>query len=55
LLSLVVAETLSVGSKSNVSAIEDTIVQDVPEPSSLIMLGGATLAIQFARRRRQRV
>jgi hypothetical protein len=51
-LSLVVAETLSVGTKSNVSAIEDTIVQDLPEPSSLAVFAGAILAAPFARRRR---
>jgi hypothetical protein len=52
-LSLVVSETLSVGSKSNVSAIEDTIVQDVPEPSSLAVLVASILAVPFVRRRRQ--
>ena len=53
--SLIVSEAFTVEGDSNVSAIQDTFIQDIapiPEPASLGFIGAALLGIGFARRRR---
>jgi hypothetical protein len=53
-VSLIVTESLLVGNKENVSAILNTVVQDAPEPGSLLLLGGALAGFAVARRQRRR-
>jgi hypothetical protein len=51
-LSLIVSEVFTVGVDSNATAIQDTFVQQAPEPASLGLLGAALLGFGLAHCRR---